>query len=129
VGESSRLSVGSSFREAHPQRLKGLAEPVAVHRLVRGSGVRSRLDLAVGKLTPFVGREEEMGLLLSRWEQVKEGHGQVVLVDGEAGRVGSVPRSSATAAARFVRDARSTLSSLPRIAGSPGRRFASVASP
>ncbi len=65
--------------------LKGFAEPVAVHRIVRPSGVRSRLDLAAGKLTPFVGREQEVDLLLSRWEQVQEGHGQVVLVDGDAG--------------------------------------------
>ncbi len=72
-------------RDRGPQRLKGFAEPVAVHRVVRPSGVRSRLDLAAGKLTPFVGREQEVGLLLSRWEQLQEGHGQVVLVDGEAG--------------------------------------------
>ncbi len=36
-------------------------------------------------LTPLVGREEEVGLLLKRWEQVTEGVGQVVLVSGEAG--------------------------------------------
>jgi tetratricopeptide (TPR) repeat protein len=65
--------------------LKGFAEPVAVHLIVGPSGVRSRLDLAAGKLTPFVGRQQEVDLLLSRWEQVQEGHGRVVLVDGEAG--------------------------------------------
>ena len=42
---------------------------------------------AVGStgLTPLVGREQEAGLLLQRWGQVKEGIGQVVLRSGEAG--------------------------------------------
>ena len=48
--------------------------------------VRSRLEAAgrVG-LTPLVGREQEAGLLLARWAQVKDGVGQVVLLSGEAG--------------------------------------------
>jgi predicted ATPase len=47
---------------------------------------RSRLE-AVGNtgLTPLVGREQEVGLLLERWAQVKDGFGQVVLLSGEAG--------------------------------------------
>jgi predicted ATPase len=47
---------------------------------------RSRLE-AVGSagLTPLVGREQEVGLLLARWAQVKDGVGQVVLLSGEAG--------------------------------------------
>ena len=36
-------------------------------------------------LTPLVGREEEVGLLQRRWAQAQEGHGQVVLLSGEAG--------------------------------------------
>ncbi len=32
-----------------------------------------------------MGREQEVGLLLDRWERVKEGQGQVVLLSGEAG--------------------------------------------
>src|SRR2546426_11862514 len=47
---------------------------------------RSRLE-AVGSTgwTPLVGREQEIGLLVERWAQVKEGVGQVVLLSGEAG--------------------------------------------
>src|ERR671924_608536 len=47
---------------------------------------RSRLE-AVGSagLTPLVGREQEIALLLERWAQVKDGFGQVVLLSGEAG--------------------------------------------
>ena len=33
----------------------------------------------------LVGRDEELGLLRRRWEQSKEGLGQVVLITGEAG--------------------------------------------
>src|SRR5262245_36173189 len=36
-------------------------------------------------LTPLVGREQEVGLLYDRWEQTKEGRGQVVLLSGEPG--------------------------------------------
>ncbi len=34
---------------------------------------------------PLVGREEELDLLLRRWEQVKRGDGSVVLISGEPG--------------------------------------------
>ena len=66
--------------------LKGLAQPLAVYRVLYESMARSRLE-AVGStgLTPLVGREQEVGLLLERWAQVKEGIGQVVLLSGEAG--------------------------------------------
>ena len=47
---------------------------------------RSRLEAAGSTgLTPLVGREQEVALLLERWAQVKEGLGQVVLLSGEAG--------------------------------------------
>ena len=36
-------------------------------------------------LTPLVGRESEVTLLLERWEQVKAGHGHVVLLTGDGG--------------------------------------------
>jgi class 3 adenylate cyclase/predicted ATPase len=66
--------------------LKGILQPVGVHRVVRPSGVRSRLELAaMTGLTPLVGREHEIALLLDRWQQVNEGLGQVVQVSGEAG--------------------------------------------
>ena len=36
-------------------------------------------------MTPLVGRDEEIDLLLRRWELAKAGHGQVVLISGEPG--------------------------------------------
>jgi predicted ATPase len=47
---------------------------------------RDRLEAARStSLTPLVGRESEVTLLLERWAQVKDGLGQVVLLSGEAG--------------------------------------------
>jgi class 3 adenylate cyclase len=68
------------------QLLKGFAQPLAVYRVLYESTARSRLEAAGGaSLTPLVGREQEIGLLLERWAQVKDGAGQVVLLSGEAG--------------------------------------------
>jgi TOMM system kinase/cyclase fusion protein len=66
--------------------LKGQVQPLAVYRVLYESMARSRLE-AVGSTawTPLVGREQEIGLLVERWAQVKEGVGQVVLLSGEAG--------------------------------------------
>jgi predicted ATPase len=36
-------------------------------------------------LTPFVGREDELGLLARRWERARGGEGQLVLIVGEPG--------------------------------------------
>jgi class 3 adenylate cyclase/predicted ATPase len=66
--------------------VKGIAQPLEVYQVLYESTARSRLE-AVGStdLTPLVGREQEVQLLLERWVQVKEGVGQVVLLSGEAG--------------------------------------------
>jgi predicted ATPase len=69
-----------------PQALKGVSAPLEVYCVLGESGVRSRFEVAATTgLTPLVGREEEVGLLLQRWEQIKEGTGQVVLLSGEPG--------------------------------------------
>ncbi len=68
-----------------PQVLKGIREPVILYHVVQASGVRSRLDLAAGQLTRFVGRDMELGTLIDRWERAAEGDGQSVLLLGEAG--------------------------------------------
>src|SRR5205807_8341940 len=66
--------------------LKGVAQPLEVYRVLRESMARSRLEAAGStSLTPLVGREPEVALLRERWEQVKDGLGQVVLLSGEAG--------------------------------------------
>jgi class 3 adenylate cyclase len=66
--------------------LRGVVQPLEVYQVLYESMARSRLEVA-GRagLTPMVGREQEVGLLLERWAQVKDGLGQVVLLSGEAG--------------------------------------------
>ena len=69
------------------QALKGIEQPVQLYRVVQPSGVRGRLEAAAAArgLTPFVGREDELRLLMNRWERALEGEGQVALIIGEAG--------------------------------------------
>jgi hypothetical protein len=52
--------------------LKGVAKPVELYRGLRPTAVRGRLA-AARRPTPFVGREEELRLLLSRWETKDKG--------------------------------------------------------
>jgi class 3 adenylate cyclase/predicted ATPase len=66
--------------------LTGVATPVPVFRVLQEHDAQSRLDVAVSRgLTPLVGREQEVRLLLERWAQVRDGQGHVVLLSGEAG--------------------------------------------
>ncbi|MBV8334257.1 MAG: AAA family ATPase, partial [Alphaproteobacteria bacterium] len=55
-------------------------------RVLREGSVVSRFEALRGEaLTPFIGREEEIELLLRRWQRAVTGEGQVVLLSGEAG--------------------------------------------
>ena len=68
------------------QTLKGLDEPLQSIRCWGRVERRAASTSCTPRgLTPLVGREEEVGLLQRRWAQVQEGHGQVVLLSGEAG--------------------------------------------
>ena len=80
-----RLISGLFVVEALGTRtLKGVATPSEIFQVIRPTGVRGRLQAARG-LTPFVGREEELRLLLNRWGRTREGEGQVALIIGEPG--------------------------------------------
>ena len=63
--------------------LKGVPEPVTLFRLIRASGGGRRAGQR--HLTPLVGRDEEMAMLLRRWERARQGDGQLVLIVGEPG--------------------------------------------
>jgi class 3 adenylate cyclase/tetratricopeptide (TPR) repeat protein len=67
--------------------LKGVDRPIELYQVIQPSGVRGRLEAvaAARGLTPFVGREDELRLLMNRWESAREGEGQVALIVGEAG--------------------------------------------
>ncbi len=69
-----------------PIPVRGMPEPVEVFELVGASTLRGRLQAAaVRGLTRFVGREAELAAVRQALEQAGAGHGQVVVVVGEAG--------------------------------------------
>ncbi|MDH3599234.1 MAG: AAA family ATPase [Candidatus Tectomicrobia bacterium] len=74
------------LEELGARELEGAAGPM---RLTRVVGPLEADDASgetiVAGFETLVGRDEESGLLLRRWEQSKEGLGQVVLINGEAG--------------------------------------------
>jgi class 3 adenylate cyclase len=82
-----RLVAGLFVCEEQGQpELKGVTTPLTLYRVVKESEAHSRFAVAEqAGLTPLVGRDEELGLLRRRWEQAKQGEGQVVLLSGEPG--------------------------------------------
>jgi len=74
------------YEELGTHEVKGIAEPVRVWRVVAPSVAESRFEaLHRAGVTPLVGREHEIGLLLERWEYAKEGDGQAMFLSGEPG--------------------------------------------
>jgi class 3 adenylate cyclase len=100
ITESTRKLVGNLFELADlpSKNLKGIDGPVPAF-------VESRFEALRTATTPLVGRDEELALLMRRWEQAKVGDGCVVLISGEPGigksriaqtvveRIGAEPRT------------------------------------
>src|SRR2546422_8258459 len=79
---SGRFIVG----EGGAQALKGVRAPVVLYRVVQPSGGRGRLAAAaVLGPPPFLWRGEQRRPVGARFEQAREGEGQVVLLGGEPG--------------------------------------------
>jgi class 3 adenylate cyclase/predicted ATPase len=88
ISQATRRLVGGLFELAGlgPQRLKGFAEPLSAFRVEGEGRAEGRFEALHGeRLTPLVGREHELGILLERWAWAKDGDGQVVLLSGEPG--------------------------------------------
>jgi class 3 adenylate cyclase len=88
IAASTRRLIGDLFeyRDLGEIELKGIAGPVSAWQPLRPSPVASRFEALRGSaLTPLVGRDEEIDLLLRRWARAKAGDGQVVLISGEPG--------------------------------------------
>jgi class 3 adenylate cyclase/predicted ATPase len=74
------------YRDLGAVAVEGITRPVPAWQVLRPSIVSSRFEALRGSaLTPLVGRDEEVDLLLRRWARAKAGDGQVVLVSGEPG--------------------------------------------
>ena len=88
VSDTTRDLVEGWF-ETEPlgeKKLKGVSQPVTVHRIVRPTGAIARIEIAAaGRLTPLVGRVAERARLAAVWDQTRRGSGAAVHISGEAG--------------------------------------------
>ena len=82
IAASTRQQIGELFdlEDLGPQKLAGFAEPQRAWRVLGESGEVSRFEALRSGETPLVGREEEIELLIRRWQQAKTGEGRAVLI-------------------------------------------------
>jgi predicted ATPase len=74
------------FEALGEKEVKGKDKPVKVYRVIARSSRRTRFDVSAERgLTPFVGRERELELLLDGFGRARDGMGQVYSIVGEAG--------------------------------------------
>jgi len=85
--ETFRLTEGLfRFEALGEKEVKGRKEPVNVYHAIAPSTRRTRFDVSAERgLTPFVGRERELELLLDGLERSKAGRGQAFSIVSEAG--------------------------------------------
>jgi class 3 adenylate cyclase/predicted ATPase len=88
IAARTRHLLGGLFElsDLGEHRLKGFADPIQAWVVVGEGKAESRFEALHGTmLTPLVGREHELGILLERWSWASDGDGQVVLLAGEPG--------------------------------------------
>jgi class 3 adenylate cyclase/tetratricopeptide (TPR) repeat protein len=74
------------FEALGDKEVKGKKEPISVYRAIAPSTRRTRFDVSAERgLTPFVGRERELALLLDAFERAQAGRGQAISIMSEAG--------------------------------------------
>jgi class 3 adenylate cyclase/predicted ATPase len=88
IAAGTRRLVGDLFdyRDLGDVEVKGISTPAPVWQVLRPSGVESRFEALRGSsLSPLIGRDEEIDLILRCWTRAKAGNGQIVLIAGEPG--------------------------------------------
>src|SRR5262245_26366043 len=87
IAASTRQQIGELFEleDLGPQQLAGFSEAHRAWRVLGESGAASRFEALRPVKSPLVGRDQEVELLLRRWEQTKSGEGRVVLISAEPG--------------------------------------------
>ena len=85
--DTFRLTEGIFRFEVLGEHLvKGRADTVKAYRVIAPSTRRTRFDVSAERgLTPFIGRERELELLLDGFERSKTGRGQAFSIMSEAG--------------------------------------------
>ena len=88
ISESThRLTDGHfEFRNLGPVALKGWAEPIPAWQVLGTTEVESRFEAQhKTRLAPPIGRDEEIEMLLRRWQHARRGEGCAVMLTGEPG--------------------------------------------
>ena len=88
VAEATRHLLGDVFELADlgDHELKGISGKTSVYSVTAERSVVSRFEArSSGAVSPMVGRDHELALMLERWKQAKQSEGQLVLLSGEAG--------------------------------------------
>jgi DNA-binding winged helix-turn-helix (wHTH) protein/class 3 adenylate cyclase/tetratricopeptide (TPR) repeat protein len=87
IADSTRCLVGDLFEFRRRDIAREVfGEPIEAYKVLRASGVDSRFQALRGlRLTPLIGRDEEIELLHRRWQRTKSAELRVVLITGEAG--------------------------------------------
>jgi len=85
--ETFKLTEGFfRFEALGEKQVKGKEEPVKVYQVIAPSTRRTKFDVSAERgLTPFIGRERELELLLDGFERAKAGKGQAFSIVSEAG--------------------------------------------
>ena len=87
IDEATKVEISAGFRveAVGPLDMRGFAEKVSAWKVVEASTQETRFARRDHGVSPLIGRETELALLLDRWRRAAAGMGQVVLVCGEAG--------------------------------------------
>ena len=85
--ETFRLTEGYfRFEALGEKKIKGKVAPVQVYQFIAPSTRKTRFDVSAERgLTPFVGRDRELELLIDGFERSRRGHGRAVSIVAEAG--------------------------------------------
>ncbi len=87
ISDATRQLVGEVFelKKLEFTNLRQNKEHETAWRVVRSRAITSRFAAHTDTLTNFVGRAQEVALLMDRWQEAKQGEGQVILLAGDAG--------------------------------------------
>jgi class 3 adenylate cyclase/predicted ATPase len=115
IASSTRRLTGGLFEycDLGTVALKGFAENVPAWQVLGPGTAESRFEALHTTTTPLIGRDEEVDLLMRRWEHAKRGKGCIVLVSGEPG----------------IGKSRITQTVLERLSGEPHTRLRYFCSP
>lgn len=88
IADQTRRLLGDAFElgSLDLEDVKGFDAPIRAWAVLREAATESRFEASrSSQMTPFIGREPEVALLIERWNDACSGEGKVALLSGEAG--------------------------------------------